>query len=1185
DTDTAQGDYIDVEVYYYPEDENGWRLFSDKTMIPNAEVTVRGITKTTDENGIVRFYDSELTGEGGVSAKADGFFDYESDLWIVPVNGNAHICMTEKDPDKIYLTSLTAENKNGTEFDIKAGRSITVAKTNDEQYTFTYSIDWNGHEEGKVYLKGESSGNTAEFSGNTLTISPSAEFDVGEAVMFVAYTADGQSFVEYYCQISITALDEAYSLPFDPIESDEISKIPLLDSAKLKIAFGNDIDEMANEVKLEDNKLILKFTRSSKDKEDAKIDIFDENEVKVSMTGKLEIPLTDSGTWSGEVSVKFSDAEKLKDEDKIHIANITYNTGVVVAAVYIPLTGTIDVSGALEAKLGIDGPLSDAYIYGSITPEVAIDLFGGLGYSGDTYEVKGGIYLNLAGKLEAEAEITPQIGFELSPSLEGKAGLKASVKVWAVKVEPSFEVGSFKWTKDGLKATWLGDEVTLTSADNQWELIGRAYLDNGGGFAADEPQIELLDLDVTNKSETLIYENIFENSEAVLQNIDGTSYLIYTIDDTSREEQNGLNLVYSVENSDGTWTEPQSISDDGTLDSVVSADGGFVIWEDMREELSSDVSELNEILPFTEISAAYFNGSEWVSERLSDNEVYDFSPVISASGNTAAAVWLSNTAADFSAQSGVTSLNYAVFDGTSWSDVVTIDDIGEVTRIAANWIGIDCNIVYEKNDTLYTVTATGSGDNITFSSETALGYDGAQTFALGNCGGEAVMAYVDSDNTLKIVEDVFGAPIETAIESDINMNSIPVIRSNDMHTYVCWTDRQDGYNTLCGVRYDNDNGAWSEKITFVNDEANISSPDISVNDDGSFTASYFKTGDFEVQDDGSYTSGAVDLYVNAITPTYNIAIDADTLTYDEEAYAETGEAEFAFDVCNIGEKAVDGFDVELYEDGELMQTFEDYGALKAGETQSVSVSYTPDKTDDVKTITLKLIMRNEEDFDESDNSAEISIGAADMTVSNAYFTYDEGRQYFLNSTVTNEGSVTADNVVIQVHKNSTDGEVVYEAAIDSAAPDEEMYICTPLTIDADAENYVVTVSADEDSNEYNNFSIAVLDFQTEDVGISVTSCAYDSATNAVKITMDTANSYSADKSVAVIMAAYDKTTGELKKLSIDSSQTISAGTGSVEKTFDCDGLSGDYTFKLMSWYSLSSMTPVSDAYETTVTVG
>lgn len=1138
--------------------------------VPGASVTFEGVSKVAGADGKVTFLKDEITntkdGLYSIEVTADGYLSYSKDIIIA---NNMNISLIKKDPNKIYITELTAKSSSGKTYDLSGQKSVTVDKTDKTKYTFKITVDWNGHTPGNVYLRGSKSGKSFEFANGELSVIPGAEFDIDESIIAVAYTQGKDKYAVKNNIIKIKALPDDVKLKLPMVSSGDMSFIPFMENMEFELGLDKDITEYAGKASVEDGKLVLEFSGSAVHKSTNEYSFFQESNVKFTPYGKIEIPIDDfeNGEWGGTFGIETEASKKHESgEYLVEIVDYNYNTVVVVGGVPVPVTATVAFMGGTKGEVSFSGNKKSLNITGRFEPSVGVDVFGGLGRDYDTVEFKAGVYGDMVGSLPII--ISTKDDAYLDPSLTGSIGARASVKVYIVNLEGEFEAGNFKWSKDGFEASWFGSKAKASAIDdNAWQLAGREYMNNGGGFTGDRPTAETADLSVSNKTEQMIYQNIFDNSEAVLQNINGTNYLYFTVDADEREQQNGLKLVCSAQNSDGTWSAPVPVQDDGTLDSTISASGKFVVWEDMRSVMSSGDMPMKDILSQTEISAAYLNGTEWVSKRLTDNNTFDFSPTVSSDGDTAAAAWLSNSEADLSSQSGTTDLHYATFNGSDWSDVATVENIGAVTRIAMD--GMNENVFYKKDGKIYYVSMTDG-------STKQLNYTGVGQYAVGNLNGKAVLAYFDADNKLQIINDVFGKKAQTAIDADINLNSIPVIRSNGNNMYICWIDHNNGYDTLCGVRYNN--GKWSEKITFVGDEHNISNPGIIVNADGTFTVNYMKTGKAVVNDDGSYSTGETDLFVNTIVPTYNISLDQDTLDVSEDAYAKTGMIALSFDCDNVGEEEINGITVEVYENDELKQTIERNDVIKAGETKNIAVSYMPDVSNMVKNLTIKVLPSKYEDFNIDDNIGTTVIGSVDAAVSNAYVT-NEGGGYYVNAVIENRGSVTADYVEVQIHKGSIDGEVVYRETVENIMPLENTIVKAPVEItDTEAIYYAVSSLAN-DTDEYNNYSTAYFKNDSDVTDFVVIDDEYIQDGNQIKLSVKTTNNAGEIDNAAVILAAYNPTGDVLKKVMINENQSFVRGENIQDITFDCSGLSGRYKLKLLLWNNTTEITPISEVFE------
>lgn len=70
-------------------------------------------------------------------------------------------------------------------------------------------------------------------------------------------------------------------------------------------------------------------------------------------------------------------------------------------------------------------------------------------------------------------------------------------------------------------------------------------------------------------------------ADAEITLLDGNKQVIFTDDNTERDEYNSMMAVYSTFVG-SVWSSPVAIDDDGTIDCNVSADGRFVAWENCK---------------------------------------------------------------------------------------------------------------------------------------------------------------------------------------------------------------------------------------------------------------------------------------------------------------------------------------------------------------------------------------------------------------------------------------------------------------------------------------------------------------------------------------------------------------------------------------------------------------------------
>jgi hypothetical protein len=334
------------------------------------------------------------------------------------------------------------------------------------------------------------------------------------------------------------------------------------------------------------------------------------------------------------------------------------------------------------------------------------------------------------------------------------------------------------------------------------------------------------------------------------------------------------------------------------------------------------------------------------------------------------------------------------------------------------------------------------------------------------------------------------------------MFTVPVIAQNGNDLYVCWVEHIDDTDALVGVSYIN--GVWSERMVLISNEYNVRRPHITLTDDGTLKVAYLRGEPVEVLDNGDIDFGQTDLFVTAITPGYDLAIEENSLYYDDRIYSTDGVAAMGLTVVNAGQKQIDGYEIQVFEGSQLRATIDKSSeTLKAGETAEVEFVYSPQRAGILQTLTVKVVPIDVEDVNELNNSAEITIGQVNAVVTEAYFEKTPDA-YWLNATVQNIGSVTADKFTVNVRKDSADGDIVFTKTYDNVIANEYLSFSEPIEgIDfgqSDIAVYFVTVDAENDVNPLSGRMMAVAEYIPEQ-GVLWGDVNGDGVINAADVTM------------------------------------------------------------------------------------
>lgn len=170
------------------------------------------------------------------------------------------------------------------------------------------------------------------------------------------------------------------------------------------------------------------------------------------------------------------------------------------------------------------------------------------------------------------------------------------------------------------------------------------------------------------------------------------------LSDFGSAKVNDTGAAYSIKNDNGTWSKPVRIYNQNTPASSLTFDGtssfAGATWESTENSVSVDNSnenvstvDISTSLSKSEIYAAIYNGTSWVTNRITDNNEADMAPAISANNGHAVVVWQRVAPSADDPMNVVTKneLWYSVFDGTNWSQEKMLDsgDAGNIKSFSS----------------------------------------------------------------------------------------------------------------------------------------------------------------------------------------------------------------------------------------------------------------------------------------------------------------------------------------------------------------------------------------------------------------------------------------------------------------------------------------------------------------------
>lgn len=1039
-------------------------LSADAQPLPNANVNIRGVNRTTNQNGIAIFQKSDLPygmAYSTIGIQCDGYFDYNGTVYLLEGYDNVYALKSKDDGIHILNANLFFNSQN---MDLIA-RDETVfipmmdgAEVSTAAYPLSVDVDWNTYEEGTITLSGAASGAQVTLQDEaSRSIAFAQLFDPRETIYITASTTDDDGVthtVKEVLPVKVFVNPKIEVPPTQNIATGDDNGLYFLRKLNTKLALS-ELEKVATSVTFRDGVLRMEYT--GKD-ESAQVpfalfngQLDGKAGPAVSVTGSVQIPLMDlyGGEWSGSLEVKVeqkaehlpysaSDNTTKNSAPLTKLLNHSYDFMLSGVPCYIDMSLSAGASG----KVTLHGPYDKIYYSGQLNGTGHAALGGGVGggigtsATGDDVALK----LGIEGALDVELPVTltatslQDTDVSFDPSIHGTISGKATLKLMVVNLEETLKLGGFTWDKNG--ARWDEDGVLSTlgleEADSMWQYAGRSYLENGGGM---QYGLSLLSAD-DERQPQVTYENIVPTSDAVITVIDGTPYLLFTMDDIENQDvYNNLRGAYRVWNGSG-WSDAEWISTDDTADSALAADGIFAAWEDNNRALTAS-DDITSMLCASEISVAVFNGKSYLTQTLTNDDFYDYSVSICASGDKAMVAWLTNTAASLTGAEGITSARYAIYDGTSWSDIVTVSDIGAVTNLNVTYDGSAGTIYYKTADgTFYRISTTDNRPD-------AL-YDDIGRYAVKQVGNTALLAWFDSDRVLHIMEN--GTEVHS-IETDFAPTENPIIVTNGRDAAVFWLQAQ-------GIYYaHNMNGTWTDLLCLQSDDALLQGLSGQMLSDGSYTLSYLRT-----------ENGISDLMTLTAIPGPDLM--PMSLETDAAIYRENGIVDYTVSIFNNGETTAKSVTVSVYDEEEnLVYTTVFAGNIRPGKIYVFNDQFAP--ADGSVLHDYVITVTTADDYHSGNNSMNFSVGSTDLGIEKAQFTTDETGASQLQVFVSNNGSTNITDGTLKVYKNGLDTDPIYEATI-SYLPSGVLQLVTfPETIDQTAV-YYLQVNAPADQSTAND---------------------------------------------------------------------------------------------------------------------
>ena len=696
----------------------------------------------------------------------------------------------------------------------------------------------------------------------------------------------------------------------------------------------------------------------------------------------------------------------------------------------LPVPIILNINGSIQLSAGMDFSFTFDNIVNDILTKEILDVI----FEHITKEITLSLGVNFGLGIGPGIKIANVTG-------NGLVGLTGtfvlSTKYSSVVLTLDFYVRAkllaFEFRKEFYKQQWLlkegvwGEDYATAVNSNvlysssSYSLADRSYLDYTSDWYEPQQNAVLFSSfgnnDYTTETDTLM-TYIYPDTQLQTVQTEDDKVMIWLTDDATRSSANRTKLVYSVYNElTGKWTTPQSVSDDGTLDSYpyLATDGAniWAAWVNMNTALTDDMT-LDTGMLHSEICVAMFDPQTMSFRQvtaLTANDVIDLNPKIAVSGDTVAAAWVSNDSGDLWGTSGTNTIYLSIYEDGSWSDVQAVRvldravsnmEIGFVDGTLSAAYCLDTDNSFDTTDDIAVyVIVPGTGE------EYLLTADGLNSnIQYVTIAGEQRLTWY-SDGSIRYIS-TFGGESQDLLNGVMVTGGYRIV-SDINGTVILKTVPMDGYSELYVSVYDEDDDSWSNdiRLTYQN-SAYINDFGAMVEENGDITVIYTS----EIEDMAQMCSGTIGFVKD---------ISLDSVSHNSSDAVPGQMTKLYADVTNHGIADVESVLFRMKKDEAVLCETNVPLSLKAGKTVSVEVPMTVPESVGITEYEIEIVLPDAEEIDLSNNIGTVEFGHGNLSLYVSDMYGENSR--LLTFEVINNGGYAADPV-ITVRKDTEDQAVV-----------------------------------------------------------------------------------------------------------------------------------------------------------------
>lgn len=518
--------------------------------------------------------------------------------------------------------------------------------------------------------------------------------------------------------------------------------------------------------------------------------------------------------------------------------------------------------------------------------------------------------------------------------------------------------------------------------------------------------------------------SVYDDAQPRIVSFDDKMLMTWIEDDSSRDEYNRTRLMYSVYDG-SSWNEPRAVYDDGCLDNepYIVSDGTdvYFVWSKINRELTESdwtLDNINQVVSSLEIySAKYDSETDSICNvrRLTNNSLYDYSHSIALINGTPKVYWVSCN--DGRIDSGSDNTLYcASFDGT----VTEVEDgLNYVLHTAAAYVDGAEHISYSMDSDGDTET-TGDINVYTYCNGNVTEFEKEYDIMPYTV---PIYGVLDGENKL-FVSDLTDIYYEEdgEIISVLNGNApisgnINYVHNDDSSVFF-WTQNEEKGNAIYAVSYEN--GEWSSPIKLSDTETFLGSLSATIYNNqikGVCISTELEPDDDE--ENPGFVQGQTNLCSFTLSEIEDLSLE--NIIIDEKDIVPGEESEFTVFLRNNGSKTVENVTFTISDGEGYNETVDVEANVKSGEYVPVPLVYAVPVDFNTRTLSVSVSSDEISESDTENNTTSLIVGVANITITEPKVNVI-GSDYVLSTMITNESSVTAQDVTITAFINDSDGE-------------------------------------------------------------------------------------------------------------------------------------------------------------------